>query len=125
MENTILITDRGTIGTVVMVPKHFEGFAVSQNVLKLVPANNDVAGYMYIFLNSEYGHALICRQIYGSVVDMIDNNSLSSVEIPMLKDSEIQSQINSLALEANAMRYEAYRLEQEALKIMDDEVIFA
>lgn len=124
-ENTILVTDRGTIGTTTIVPRHWNGYAVSQNVLKLVPANNNIAGYIYIFLNSEWGTELIRRQTYGSVVDMIDNNSLSSVEIPLLKNQDIQNKINDLALKANQKRYEAYILEQEALKIMDEEVIYA
>lgn len=70
-ENTILVTDRGTIGTTTIVPRHWNGYAVSQNVLKLVPANNNIAGYIYIFLNSEWGTELIRRQTYGSVVDMM------------------------------------------------------
>lgn len=124
-ENTILVTDRGTIGTTTLVPRHWDGFAVSQNVLKLIPANDDIAGYIYIFLNSEWGAELVRRQTYGSVVDMIDNNSLTSVEIPLLKNQDVQAQINYLALKANEKRYEAYLLEQEALKIMDEEVIYA
>ena len=124
-ENTILVTDRGTIGTTTIVPRHWNGYAVSQNVLKLIPANNNIAGYIYIFLNSEWGTELIRRQTYGSVVDMIDNNSLSSVEIPLLKNQDIQNKINDLALQANEKRYKAYLLEQEALKIMDEEVIYA
>lgn len=124
-ENTILVTDRGTIGTTAIVPKHWDGYAVSQNVLKLVPTNNNIAGYIYIFLNSEWGTELVRRQTYGSVIDMIDNNSLSSVEIPLLKNQDIQNKINDLALEANQKRYEAYMLEQEALKIMNEEVIYA
>ena len=124
-ENTILVTDRGTIGTTTLVPKHWNGYAVSQNVLKLIPANDDIAGYIYVFLNSECGAELVRRQTYGSVVDMIDNNSLASVEIPLLKNQDIQAQINHLALKANKKRYEAFLLEQEALKIMNEEVIYA
>ena len=124
-ENMILVTDRGTIGTVALVPKHWNGYAVSQNVLKVIPANNEIAGYSYIFFNSEWGRQLIQRQTYGSVVDMIDNNSLSYVEFPLLKNKVVQKQINDLALEANEKRYEAYKLEQQALHIMDNEVIYA
>ena len=124
-ENTVLVTDRGTIGTVALVPKHWNGYAVSQNVLKAVPSTNKIAGYLFIYLNCEYGRKLVQRQTYGSVVDMIDNNSLSSVEFPLLKNKDIQKKINDLALEANQKRYEAYLLEQQALEIMDNEVIFA
>ena len=123
-ENTILVTDRGTIGTVALVPKHWNGYAVSQNVLKMMPATNEIAGYAFIFLNSDYGRILTQRHTYGSVVDMIDNNSLASVEFPLLKSVDIQKKINDLALEANAKRYEAYKLEQVALHILDNEVIF-
>ena len=124
-ENMVLVTDRGTIGIAAFVPKHWDGYAVSQNVLKIVPANNLIAGYLFIYLNSEYCKLLVRRQTYGSVVDMIDNHSLESVEIPLLKSDDVQKQINDLALLANQKRYEAYCLEQEALRIMDEEVIFA
>lgn len=124
-ENMILVSDRGTIGTVALVPKHWNNYAVSQNVLKVVPSNNQIAGYLYIFLNSEYGKVLTRRQTYGAVVDMIDNHSLAVVEFPLLKNKEKQQEINALALEANEKRYQAYCLEQEALKIMNEEVIYA
>ena len=38
---------------------------------------------------------------------------------------DIQKRINALALEANQKRYEAYKLEQKALEIMDKEIIYA
>jgi type I restriction enzyme S subunit len=42
-----------------------------------------------------------------------------------LKNQDIQKQINDLALQANEKRYKAYLLEQEALKVLDEEVIYA
>lgn len=125
LENTILVSDRGTIGKVALVPKHWDGYAVSQNVLKLIPASIEIAGYLYIYLNSDYGRTLVRRQTYGSVVNMIDDKSLASVEIPILKSKEVQSKINRLALEANRKRYQAYELEQQALNILNEEVIYA
>lgn len=70
-------------------------------------------------------NVLITRYTYGSVVDEIDDNHVRQIPIPLLKDKGIQKRINDLALEANQKRYEAYCLEQEALKIMDEEVIYA
>lgn len=119
-ENMILVSDRGTIGITALVPRHWDGWAVSQNVLKIVPVNNDIAGYL---LNSDMGHILVRRQTYGFVVDMIDNHSLEDVEVPLLKNTAVQMRINELALEANKKRYEAYKLEQDALKIIDEEII--
>ena len=59
------------------------------------------------------------------MVDEIDDDHVRQIPIPLLRNQAMQQQINSLALEANVKRYEAYKLEQEALRIMNEEVIFA
>ncbi|WP_278382127.1 restriction endonuclease subunit S [Clostridium tyrobutyricum] len=120
-KNWILVTDRGTIGKVVLVPEQMNGFAVSQNVLKVVPNSNH--GYIYCFLNSDYGKKLIEREIYGSVVNMIDDKSLGNIKIPILKDEDKVSIINDLVIKANDLRYEAYKKEQKAIDIMNKEVL--
>ncbi len=124
-ENMILITDRGTIGNVMIVPKHFEGWTVSQNVIKLECASDDIAGYIYAFLNSHYGEIFLQRETYGSVINMIDDKNVAKLPIPLLKNKEIQTKINNLVLEANKKRYEAYVLEQKAIKMVNEKVIYA
>lgn len=124
-ENTTLITRSGTIGKVELVPKHWEHWVASEHIIRVVPASTDVAGYLSIFLSSDYGYNLITRFTYGAVVDEIDDSQVSQIAIPLLKNKNIQKQINDFALEANTKRYEAYNLEQRALRIMDDEVIYA
>lgn len=124
-ENMTLITCSGTIGKVTLVGKQWENWTANQHIIRVVPANTDIAGYISIFLSTEYGHELITRFTYGSVVDEIDDNHVRQIQIPLLKSQEVQKKINDLALEANAKRYEAYKLEQEALHILDNEVIFA
>lgn len=123
-ENMILITDRGTIGNVMIVPKHFEGWAVSQNVIKLVCSSNDIAGYIYSFLNSQYGEILLQKETYGSVINMIDDKNVAQIPIPLLKNENIQKKINDLVLLANKKRYKAYQLEQKAIKIVNEKVIY-
>ncbi len=124
-ENTTLITRSGTIGKVALVPKHWEHWIPSDHIIRVVPANKDIAGYLYIFLASDYGRILITRYTYGSVVDEIDDNHVRQIPIPLLRNRDIQQQINELSLAANTKRYEAYKLEQAALRIMNEEVIFA
>ncbi len=124
-ENTTLITRSGTIGKIAFVPKHWEHWIPSDHIIRAVPANKDIAGYLYIFLASDYGRTLITRYTYGSVVDEIDDDHVRQIPIPLLRNKDVQQQINALALESNAKRYEAYKLEQEALHIMNEEVIFA
>ena len=122
-ENMSLITCSGTIGKVALVGKHWENWTANQHIIRVVPANRDIAGYLNIFLSSEYGHELITHFTYGSVVDEIDDEHIRQVVVPLLKNEEVQNKINCLALSANKKRYEAYELEQKALKIMNEEVI--
>lgn len=124
-ENMTLISRSGTIGKVTMVPKHWEHWVASEHIIRVVPKSKDIAGYLSVFLSSDYGNTLITRFTYGSVVDEIDDNHVKQIKIPLLKNKDIQKQINDLALEANAKRYEAYKLEQEALNVMNEEVIYA
>lgn len=124
-ENITLITRSGTIGNVELVPKHWEKWVASEHIIRVIPANIDIAGYIYVFLSSDYGYELIKRFTYGSVVDEIDDNHVRQIQFPLLKNQYAQNQINDLALQANEKRYEAYLLEQEALKILDEEVIYA
>ena len=55
----------------------------------------------------------------------MDDAHIRQIPVPILKNHDIQEKINSLALEANKKRYEAYRLEQKALEVLDKEVIYA
>lgn len=124
-ENMTLITCSGTVGKVTLVGKQWENWTANQHIIRVIPANNDVAGYISIFLSTDYGHELITRFTYGSVVDEIDDNHVKQIQIPILKNQGVQKKINNLALESNEKRYKAYLLEQEALKVLDEEVIYA
>lgn len=124
-ENMTLITCSGTVGKVTLVGKQWENWTANQHIIRVIPANNDVAGYISIFLSTDYGHELITRFTYGSVVDEIDDNHVKQIQIPILKNQGVQKKINNLALESNEKRYQAYLLEQEALKVLDEEVIYA
>lgn len=121
---SILTPARGSLGDVVLPCKHFLNWAISDNMMQIL-SNKEMCGYIYVFLNSEFGKVLIKRFTYGGVVDAIEPFHVQQVEVPLLKNKEIQERINTLALNANQKRYEAYCLEQEAIKIMNEEVIFA
>ncbi len=123
-ENMILVTCSGTVGNTVLVPKHWDGWAMTHDIIRLIPQDN-IQGYCFVWLNSEYARAIIQSFQYGSVVQHIEKEHISRMPIPLLRDENAQRKINALALEANKKRYEAYMLEQQAIEIMNNEVIFA
>lgn len=121
--NMILITCSGTIGNVNLVPKHWDGWTASQHIIRVLPASENIAGYAYVFLASEWGRELLKRYKYGAVIDEINDEHVASVPFPLLRDKETQSRINSLALCANEKRFQAYNLEREAMKIIEREIL--
>lgn len=113
-ENCILITRSGTIGKVTIVPRHWENWAANEHIIRVFPVNNDIAGYLFCWLNSEYGLELIKKHTYGAVVDEIDTNHVGDIPLPLC-DPGKQIKINNLILEANLLRHQAYLKENEAL----------
>ena len=107
-----------------IAPKHWEHWIINEHVIRVFPKDDQIAGYLYTFLSSDYGYQLITRFTYGSVVDEIDANHVSRIPIPILKDSDIQDEINRLTLLANEKRYLAYKMEMKAMKELDEKVLF-
>jgi len=124
-ENMIMITCSGTIGKVVIAPRHWEGWTANQHIIRVVPANSEIAGYLYAFLASDYGKVLITRSTYGAVVDEITDHHVGEIVVPLLKNKSAQTKINGIVLKANNMRADAYEKEQEAIRLVNDEVIYA
>ena len=122
-ENMILITCSGTIGNVALVPEHWDGWTMTHDIIRVLPASEDIAGYAYVFLASEWGRELVRRYKYGAVVEHIELEHVASVPFPILRDKAAQYRINALALAANEQRTRAYNLEREAVNIMEREII--
>jgi type I restriction enzyme S subunit len=122
-ENMILITCSGTIGKVNIVPRHWQGWAGSQHILRAIPASVEWAGYLYAWLGSEWALPLICRHTYGAVVFEIDQYQLAEVPVPLLADVTLMHEINNLVLRANELRYAAFTKEQEALRLFNEDVL--
>lgn len=124
-EGMILITCSGTLGKIAYVYKHWDGWVMTHDIIRLIPASIDISGYIYVFLRSDYGQALLKRSSYGAVVQHIEKEHLADTPIPLLSDKSKQDTINKLALKANGKLTEAYELEQQAVEEINELVIFA
>lgn len=118
----ILVTCSGTIGKVALVPEHWNHWTINQHVLRVIP-QSDKIGLLYCWLSSSYGKKMITSLKYGSVVDEITDIQIRSIPVPLLRNASIISRINTMVLEANKMRHEAYQLERKAIRIMNEEVL--
>lgn len=114
-ENTIIVTCSGTIGKTVLVPKHWVGWVGTHDLIRIESNNLNTIGYIYCWLNSDYGQLILKSLTYGSVVDHIEAFHIANMEIPLLKNETKQKEINDKILQANELRYQAYQKEQEAV----------
>ena len=122
IKNMVLVTCSGTIGRVSLVPEHWNNWTVNQHVMRIL-SKEPYYSLIFVWLNSEYGKELVLRQKYGSVVDEITDKQLGDVVIPIFRDNKINTSILNLIEEANELRYQAYKQEQEAINIMNKEVL--
>lgn len=120
-ENMIAITRSGTIGRVQIVPKYMQGWANSEDTLRVVAHDEQTAGYLYAWLASSYAQALLTRLTCGSVVVHIDRHMLGDFPVPVLRRPD-RDAIAELVIDANRLRDEAWNLEQGAVKSLRDEI---
>jgi type I restriction enzyme S subunit len=113
-KNMLLVTCSGTIGRELMVPEYMEGWAASQDALRIITDDPSDAAYLYAWLSSEPGQVLVRRLTYGSVVVHIDKDMLAGVAIPVAS-REARRMIAEKVLLANDLRDQAWRLEHRAI----------
>jgi type I restriction enzyme S subunit len=118
-ENMLVITCSGTIGRVHIVSKYMDRWTANQHAIRIVATEKINPGYLYAWMASDYGHALITRHSYGSVILEFDRWMLGSIPVPILPEDS-RNVIGDLVLKANALRNDAWNLEREAIRKIED-----
>ncbi len=120
-ENTILIPRSGTIGNVAWAHAGHAQKLASEHVIRLQP--NDIlrGGYIYAFLSSSIGKALIQKHIFGSVIQHIEPPHLKLNPIPILEESIIDN-IHKLVLEYSKKVGKAIENERQAISMIEQEI---
>lgn len=113
----ILITRSGTVGRTIVSHEFLSDYILSDDLIRAVP-NEDIAGYLYAYLNTWVGQALLSKDEFGSAIKHIDPHQLKEVRIPLF--SGIKSKINEKIKDVNEMRENAHRLIEEAEKEVYD-----
>lgn len=114
-ENMVTVTCSGTIGRVQIIPRYMGEWTANQHAHRLVAADGMNPGYLYAWLASAYGQLLVTRQSYGSVIFEVDREMIGSIAVPM-PEADVRNEVGNLVLEANKLRDEAWRKEQDAIQ---------
>ncbi|NWQ43322.1 restriction endonuclease subunit S [Bacillus sp. EB106-08-02-XG196] len=116
LKKGMIVTGRvGAIGQTAYINSEFEKLDAmgSDNIIRIVPKDLDISGYIYAFLSSKYGESLLWRLAAGGVQPYISEDMLSDLPIPNLPET-IQKEIHNLILEASNLRVEANNLFDKA-----------
>ncbi len=117
-ENMVLVTMRGTCGRTRLIDKSLNGYGASHNILRLKNSKEYDPGYLFTFLNTDYGLIQVNSKILGSVVDVLTPEDLSDIVIPKI-DINKQMIIGKSSKKAFELFSEANSLENEAIDIFE------
>ena len=105
---TIVVTCSGNIGNVAFIPDFLEGAVGSPDLIRIIPDPQKMrSGYLYSFLTSEVGRALITQHTYGSVVQHVEAHHLYDLPVPVL-DPRVELEIHNSVVAGVKKRSTAY-----------------
>lgn len=112
-EGWILVSSSGSVGRMVLVTTRLEKYFLTHDLIRILPKRSPPRGYLYAFLSTWIGRALISKDQYGSAIKHLEPHHLSGVPVPLLPDQEQQA-IHDEILRASALREEANKLLDDA-----------
>lgn len=115
----VLLSRSGTIGNVTLVTDTLSRFLVSEHAIRLEGA--ELPGYLYAFLRSDIGRAVVETNNYGAVVSQVEPEHLRFVPVPQI-DEATAARINLLILESFELRDNSNELLDEAQSIFRREL---
>ena len=105
-EGWLLITRSGSTGIVSSVPKAWDGVAISEHVIRVIPDESKriSAGYLEAYLRSQLGQELIAAGVFGSVIDEITPEQIAELPVPIPTDPHVLDRVTEIQTVANEGR---------------------
>ena len=105
-EGWLLMTCSGTIGRVFYVPKRFDGWAATHDLIRIMPKEDETAGYLYAWLGTPVAQAQILSHTHGGQIDHVTDDQVSGVLVPELSRRKARA-INDTVIKALQEREKA------------------
>jgi type I restriction enzyme, S subunit len=116
-DGMILVQDSGQLGGLIGRPanvgRYLDGFACTNNMVRIVPQSKDDQGYIFAVLNTDYGVRLLMREATGSSIPHLDEKRVRRIQIPWA-DAETRKRLGQKVVEAINLRDDACDLETKA-----------
>jgi type I restriction enzyme S subunit len=108
----------GLIGKSVFVGDHLDGYAVSNNMVRVTARDERDAGYLFALLSTNAGVTLIAREAAGSSIPHMDANRIRSLSLPWPGAAQ-RHEISRTVVDAIALRDRAAEAEDEARALVE------
>ena len=110
-QGTIMMTRSGTAGYPVLVNETLAAFAISDDAIRILPNKVPIV-YVYAFLASKYGQALVTTDQYGATVKHIEPKHVAVIPMPLAPRTMQQRTHEAI--------FRAYRTRDEANTLLDN-----
>lgn len=111
----------GLIGRAVLVGAHLDGYACSNNMVRVTAKDKVDTGYLFAVLSSTYGVRLVSREAAGSSIPHLEAGRVRGISIPW-PDKDIRVGIGAQVVEAHRLRDEAVSADREAHALVEDAI---
>lgn len=118
-EGWILISCSGTVGRMTVTSKRLEKFFLTHDLIRIVPSDEIPIGFIYAYLSSWIGQALLSKDQYGSAIKHIEPHHVDRVPVPLI-DKTDQKRVHSMIMRAFELRAYANSLLDEANTVLHD-----
>ncbi|MDP4114551.1 MAG: N-6 DNA methylase [Bacteroidota bacterium] len=116
----ILVTRSGSTGIISSVPVAWDGFAISEHVIRIIPNDKILPGeYIQLFLKTRYAQNIISQGVFGSVIDEITPEFLGEIEIPIPNDKSIIKRLSKAMKSVEEHRQQAIIQMNESISIIE------
>jgi Type I restriction modification DNA specificity domain len=110
----ILLSCSGTIGRVFDVPDELDGWAGTHDLVRIIPHDAKMKGFLRAYLTSEFAQIQILSHTHGGQIDHVTGEQVASCLIPELSANAIK-EISQFADKSDRMRSDGLRIMRDAL----------
>ena len=119
---TILVQEAGQLGGLigrsVFVGARLDGFAVSNNMVRVTSKDPRDAGYLYGLFSTPQGVILLSREAAGSSIPHMEAGRLNAISIPWPPE-ELRHKISRIVENATDLQDQASKAEEEARSLVE------
>lgn len=109
----ILVTRSGSVGRATLAHKPHEGMLISDDLLRVDPINEAHRGWVYAFLRSPQGRAMMGAAQYGHIIKHLEVPHLGSLPFPLPRE-QILVDFNARTRRILELRIEAHENARKA-----------